>query len=163
MQVSKAILSAVLVSIFSAANVFAQSYSQAYEPPAAAENSVRVAAASSPASTPNSSAPATGSKKKYSGLKAFPVKVLGFVSGCAVGVPVNLVRDPIIEEKWTVNNWTGDNSGKPRVTVPAGIFWAPFALIDGVILAPFSAVKYSAKSFNDPFSKDQFSLGERNQ
>lgn len=161
MQVSKAILSAVLVSIFSATSVSAQSYSQAYEPPEAAENSTRVAA-SNPASTPSSSTPATGSKKKNSGLKAFPVKVLGFVSGCAVGVPVNLVRDPIIEEKWTVNNWTGDNSGKPRVTVPAGIFWAPFALIDGVILAPFSAVKYSAKSFNEPFSKDQFSLGERN-
>jgi hypothetical protein len=162
MQARNAIFSVALMCAFPTACAFAQEYSQAYEPSSKAQDSLRVAA-SDPASAPAASSRAASSTKKGSGLMAFPVKVLGFVTGCAVGVPVNLVRDPIIEEKWTVNNWTGDNSGKPRVTVPAGIFWAPFALIDGVILAPFSAVKYSAKSFNDPFSKDQFSLGERNQ
>lgn len=160
MYIKNAVAAYLLLIAFSDSAVLAQGYSQSYEPPSnTAEKAVRVAASAQGAPTSTNSSN-SGSR---SGLKAFPLKVLGFVTGCAVGVPVSVVRNPISEEKWSIDNWTGDNKDKPRVTVPAGLFWAPFAVIDGVILAPFSAVKYSAKNFNKPFSKEQFGLGQRGQ
>jgi hypothetical protein len=87
-------------------------------------------------------------------------KTLGFIAGSIGGIPVSMVRNPVYEEKWSVDNWTGDNKDKPRVTVPASIFFAPFAVADGILLSPFSAVKRSWQNKDNPFSKEQFSLGE---
>jgi hypothetical protein len=100
------------------------------------------------------------SKSKVKSTASLPKKAFGFVIGTLVGVPVCMVRNPVSEEKWSVDNWTGDNKDKPRVAIPAGIAYSPFALVDGILLSPFSSLKHSWQNFDEPFSKEQFSLGQ---
>jgi len=117
-----------------------------------------VGASSSPSiKTARAAAPA---KTKGKSTASLPKKAIGFVVGSLVGLPVCIVRNPVSEEKWSIDNWTGDNKDKPRVTIPAGIAYSPFAVIDGILLSPFSSLKHSWQNFDEPFSKEQFSLGE---
>lgn len=96
---------------------------------------------------------------KSSSSPGLALKALGFICGSIVGVPVSVVRNPIIEEKYGKEQLSC-GSEQPRVTVPAGIFYFPFALATGVVEAPFSAVKHSWQNADHPFSKEQFSLGD---
>jgi hypothetical protein len=92
-------------------------------------------------------------------VEQLPVKALGFLVGSVVGIPVCAVRSTIYDEKYTIRQWTGDSDQK-KLTIPAGVFWAPFAVFTGVGSSPLLAIKHSGKKFNAPFSKGQFSLGD---
>ncbi len=95
--------------------------------------------------------------KKSSRSSSLPMKVVGVVSGFVIGTPVCAVRKPIAEEKYGVNQMVNDDP-KGRHLFPFAVFWAPFALITGVLEAPFSAAKISCQNYDNPFSKEQFGL-----
>ncbi len=91
---------------------------------------------------------------------SLPKHVLGVAAGIVVGVPVDMVRKPLDEDKYGIKSVNGDNK-KGRIVVPTAVFWAPFAAVGGVLEAPFYAVNNSLVNMDKPFSKEQFSVKER--
>ena len=113
------------------------------------------------ATTPNAAIPPPGTVKPSltQGSKAsLPKKALGLVVGAIVGTPVCVVRKTIDEEKYGINGMIG-TSDKKSAQVAAGIFWAPFALFTGTVESPVYATIHSLNA-DEPFSKEQFSLGD---
>jgi hypothetical protein len=93
-------------------------------------------------------------------MLSLPVRALGVFSGIVVGTAVSAVRKPIDEDKFAVNDLRGENR-QGRVTIPAAVLWAPFAAVTGILEAPFFALHNSLVNYHKPFSKEQFSLGEK--
>lgn len=92
-------------------------------------------------------------------LGELPKRALGVVCGTIVGTPVNVIRRPIAEEKYGIRSMVKDTE-KKRLTIPAAIFYFPFAVTVGVLESPASALKRSVLNADKPFSKEQFSLGK---
>ncbi len=86
-----------------------------------------------------------------------PKQILGVTTGIIVGTPVNMIRRPIDEEKYGINQIDKENH-QPRVVIPSLIFWAPFSVVIGIMEAPFFALNNSLVNHNKSFSKEQFSL-----
>ena len=84
---------------------------------------------------------------------------VGVVLGTLVGIPVCAVRKPIAEEKYGIAQMSGEHN-QLRVKIPAAIFYLPIAVATGVFEAPYWAVGNSVIYSDQPFSKDQFSLGD---
>lgn len=97
---------------------------------------------------------------KNSSNPSFPAKLAGVLLGSVVGVPICVFRKPIDEEKYGTEQLSC-GSTEPKVRVPAASLYFPFAVVIGVLEAPFSSLKHSCQNFNQPFSKEQFSLIER--
>ena len=91
--------------------------------------------------------------------KSLFLKAISIIPATLIGTPVNWVKKPIDEEKYTIGQATND-SHNPKQTVSAGILWAPFAMITGVLEAPFFALDNALRNCDQPFSKAQFSLTE---
>jgi hypothetical protein len=87
---------------------------------------------------------------------------MGLVVGALVGFPICVFRKPIEEEKFGIRSMTGSSNNK-RVTIPAAMLYLPIALVSGVLESPASAVVNSWKHADQPFSKEQFSLGSSKQ
>lgn len=87
-----------------------------------------------------------------------PKHVLGFVAGSLVGTPICVVRKFKDEE---VNGIEGTVGKDANVVVKAGaaLFWMPMSMFATALEAPVFAIKNSWMA-EEPFSKEQFSLGE---
>jgi len=72
------------------------------------------------------------------------------------------VRQPIHEEKYGIFSTAGAKA-PPKKSVPAAVFYAPFALVSGLIEAPFYAFNNSVVNYDRPFSKEQFSINDREE
>lgn len=72
------------------------------------------------------------------------------------------VRQPIHEEKYYISQTAGEKT-RPRKTIPYAIINAPFALVSGLIEAPFFALNNSIVNYDKPFSKAQFSITDREE
>jgi len=82
--------------------------------------------------------------------------------GIVVGIPICAVRQPIHEEKYGVYQTAGKKA-RPRKTIPYAVIYAPFALVSGLIEAPFYALNNSIVNCDKPFSKQQFSITDREE
>jgi hypothetical protein len=84
------------------------------------------------------------------------------LTGIVVGIPVCAVRQPIHEEKYGISQTAGEKA-RPRKTIPYALIYAPFAVVSGLIEAPFYALNNSLINYDKPFSKEQFSLTDREE
>jgi hypothetical protein len=114
------------------------------------------AASSSPSS---GRAPAPSSS---STLSLWSKRAAGVIAGIAVGIPVCVVRQPIHEEKYGVSQTAGKKA-RSRKTIPYALVYAPFAVVSGLIEAPFYALNNSLVNYDKPFSKEQFSITDRQE
>ena len=83
----------------------------------------------------------------------------GVVLGTFVGMPIAAVRKSVDEEKEGIRYMAGQTDQKV-VLVPIGLFWAPLAILTGVLEAPIYGPMDAFKHYDKPFSREQFSLGD---
>lgn len=119
-----------------------------------------LAADSTPAATEtktDETAKPSGKKSSSTGL---PTRIASFVTGCAVGVPVAIVRKTGDEIAEGTKDLLGDTNNW-FLMVPAGILTVPFGCVSGSAGGVLHGVKNAwVNSGDEPFSKDSFSLGD---
>jgi hypothetical protein len=99
-------------------------------------------------------------KKGWPRVAAIPKMAAGILVGTLVGTPIAAIRKSKSEDLEAMHYLAGDTEQKV-VLVPAAAFWLPFAIITGVIESPVYGLMDSVKNYDKPFSKEQFSLGEK--
>jgi hypothetical protein len=120
-----------------------------------------VASPSKSTAAPSKSAAAAGTKpqpKSDFSVLSIPKYTVGVIAGTIVGVPVNLVRRTIWEEKLGIKGLCGDSTNK-FAQASAGAFWLPFSLFLAGCETPVCSPVTSLRYYDKPFSKEQFSLG----
>ena len=131
---------------------------------ALADDTVGYANGANSAASPAKSATApaaAGTKpqpKSDFSIMSIPKYTAGIITGTIVGVPVNLVRRTIWEEKLGIKGLCGDSTNK-FAQVSAGAFWLPFSLFLAGCETPVCSPVTSLRYYDKPFSKEQFSLG----
>jgi hypothetical protein len=130
-------------------------------------SSVRAESLSVPPATTTTSITNTTTTQNQMSAQAVPAlphrnglgkKLAGIVAGVFVGTAANDIRKPVDEEKLALNDLGGAKKQNPKFTVPFGIFWAPFAGVQGLLEAPFYALDNALVHSDAPFSKQQLSL-----
>jgi hypothetical protein len=113
----------------------------------------------SPAPAAKATAKQSSASPKSSSL---PKRAIGVIVGIFVGIPVCAVRQPIHEEKYGIFSLAGAKA-PPKKSVPYALLYAPFAVVSGLIEAPFYAFNNSCVNYDRPFSKEQFSITDREE
>jgi hypothetical protein len=102
--------------------------------------------------------PATSPAKTSAHPANVPTVIAGFCTGFVVGMPICLVRkfgDETIAGAYGI---VGDTKHK-WLFVSAEAFWTPFAAVVACLEAPVYSWR-DAWMAEEPFSKEQFSLGD---
>jgi hypothetical protein len=89
-------------------------------------------------------------------------RIAGVAAGLVVGIPVSAVRQPLHEEKYGISQTAGEKA-RPRKSIPWAVLYSPFALVSGLIEAPFYALDNCLVNSDRPFSKAQMSIGDREE
>jgi hypothetical protein len=99
----------------------------------------------------------TSSTTNSAGKASLPKKALSVATAFFVGTPVCIVRRTKYEEWYGVHSMVGDSDNKAK-KVLAGMFWFPFAVVNGTAEAPFDA--FANGLMYPAGSKDQQSRGK---
>lgn len=100
-------------------------------------------------------------KSRAAGLAKMPLHLVGFCAGTVIGTPICALRKFPQEMNEGGHGFIGSitDSDNKLWLIPGGILWLPFAMVTSTMEAPFYALK-NAWIAEQPFSKEQFSLGE---
>ena len=114
---------------------------------------------SAPPSLADSSTASNNSSLKKSPLL---VRMAAVVVGATVGTPVCLVRKFSANVNEGAHQFSESIVGEEKakvLLVPSAVIWSPFAAMLAMVEAPWQATANACQA-KEPFSKEQFSLGE---